>query len=288
MNEADSLSLADSLVSGDTLSLVPQDTVPERLIPYDDGGLVKGDSVLHADVPYRPWGFAVSSTPFRIRSEGWSGLLLLLCLMLAASLVLRLSKKFKETLSGVFFPIPGKKEEPVVDDPLRYSTRLIAVALLSLSATMVTFTYTQYDVDYYAFLETPYILFGAILLLWVVYFLLKRMLLSFVDWVFFREEKIFTMRRAYTFIYVVEAMLCLVLAMAVVYLPVSHEEVLIYSLGFVLFVKLLLLFKTYQIFFPKMYGTLHLIVYFCTLELMPLLVLQQVLTYSDYLLLIKI
>ena len=288
MNEVDTLSLADSLVLEDADSLVLQDTIAERLIPYDDGGLVKGDSVLHAEVPYRPWGFAATSTPFRIRHEGWSGLLLLLCLILAASLVLRLSKKFKETLSGVFFPIPGKKDEPLVDDPLRYSTRLVAVALLSLSATMVTFTYTQYAVDYYPFQETPYILFGAILLLWIVYFLLKRMMSSFVNWVFFRKEKIFTMNRTYTFIYVVEALLVLVLAMAVVYMPVPHEEVLISSLCLVLFVKLLLLFKTYQIFFPKMYGTLHLIVYFCTLELIPLLVLQQVLTYADYLSVIKI
>ncbi|MBR3858057.1 MAG: DUF4271 domain-containing protein, partial [Bacteroidaceae bacterium] len=105
---------------------------------------------------------------------------------------------------------------------------------------------------------------------------------------FFRKEKIFTMNRTYTFIYVVEALLVLVLAMAVVYMPVPHEEVLISSLCLVLFVKLLLLFKTYQIFFPKMYGTLHLIVYFCTLELIPLLVLQQVLTYADYLSVIKI
>jgi len=96
------------------------------------------------------------------------------------------------------------------------------------------------------------------------------------------------MHRVYTFIYVAESMFSLVLALAVVYLPVPHEEVLILSLSLVLFVKLLLLFKTYQIFFPKMYGTLHLIVYFCTLELIPLLVLLQVLTYADYLSVIKI
>ena len=288
MNEADSLLLADSLASGDTLALVPQDTIVERLIPYDDGGFVKGDSVLHADVPYRPWGFAFSPTPFRIRSEAWSALLLLLCLLLAASLMSRLKGKFKETLGGVFLPIPGKKDEPLVDDPLRYSTRLLAVALLSLAATMVTFTYTQYAVEFYAFQETPYLLFGAILLLWIVYFLLKRMMISFVNWVFFRDEKIFTMQRVYTFIYVVDAMLVLALAMAVVYLPVPHEKVLISSLCIVLFVKLLLLFKTYKIFFPKIYGTLHLIVYFCTLELIPLLVLRQVLTYADYLSVIKI
>jgi hypothetical protein len=39
----------------------------------------------------------------------------------------------------------------------------------------------------------------------------------------------------------------------------------------------LLLYKTFLIFFPKFYGTLHLIVYFCTLEIMPLLAVFKVL-----------
>ena len=269
MNAVDTLCLPDSSVL--------QDTVVERLIPYDDGGLAKGDSVLHAEVPYKPFGFGATETPFRIRHNNWSGLILLVCLLLAASLVLRLAKNFKGLLRDVFLPIPGKKDEPLVDDPLRYSTRLIAVCLLSLTAAMVTFTYTQYEVDYYSFPETPYILFGAFFLLWIVYFLAKRMMSSFVNWVFFRKEKIFTMHRVYTFVYVVEALLSLVLALVVVYLPVPHEKVMILALCLIFFVKILLLFKTYQIFFAKLYGTLHLIVYFCTLEIMPLLAVFKVL-----------
>ena len=280
MNEVDTLCLPDSSVL--------QDTVVGRLIPYDDGGLVKGDSVLHAEVPYKPFGFGATETPFRIRHNEWSGLILLVCLLLAASLIMRLHKNFREILRGVFLPIPGKMDEPLVDDPLRYSTRLIAICLLSITVAMVTFTYTQFDVAYYPFFETPYILFGAFFLLWIVYFLIKRMMSSFVNWIFFREEKIFTMHRAYTFVYVAESILFLILAMVVVYLPVPHEKVLLLSLCLVFLVKIVLLFKTYQIFFPKLYGTLHLIVYFCTLELIPLLVLLQILTYATYLFAVKL
>ena len=265
-----------------------QDTVIENLLPFEYFGILKDSSLMHTEIAYKPFGFEATATPFRIRFNEWSGLLLLVCLILAASLILRLRKNFGEVLQGVFLPIPGKKEEPLVDDPLRYSTRLIAVCLLSLTAAMVTFTYTQYEVEYYSFPETPYILFAAFFLLWIVYFLMKRMMSSFVNWIFFRKEKIFTMHRAYTFLYVVEAMLSLVFAMAVVYLPIPHDKIMILAFAVIIFVKILLLFKTYQIFFPKMYGTLHLIVYFCTLELMPLLVIQQVLTYADYLSLIKI
>ena len=250
-------------------------------IHYDNCGYFEGDTLLHTEVPCRSYGFQATETPFRLRHDGWSGVLLLVCLLLAASLVMRLKKKFRELLRDVFFPISGKKDAPIVDDPLRYSTRLLAVCLLSLTAAMVTFTYMQHEVGFYPFPETPYILFLGFVLLWMGYFLAKAAMGNFVNWVFFRSEKIFTWKRVYTFMYVVESMLFLVLALVVEYLPIPHDEVLVLALCVVFLVKILLFFKTFQIFFPKMYGTLHLFVYFCTLELMPLLVLQQVLTYAE-------
>ena len=256
--------------------------------PYDTCGFFRDNALLHTEVPYHPYGFAATEVPYQLRHDGWSGLLLFLCLLLAASLVLRLRKKFRELVRGVFLPIPGKMDEPIVDDPLRYSTRFLAVCLLSLTAAMVTFVYTQHGVSYYPFAETPYVVFFAFFVLWLCYFLAKRMMNNFVNWVFFRSEKIFTWQRAYTFLYVAEAMLFLILSLAAVYLSFTPSEVSFMALFLVILIKIMQLFKTYQIFFPKLYGGLHLIVYFCTLEIMPLLVLQQVLMYLAWLSVIKL
>ena len=282
-------SLCNDTLSADTLCKPePQDTLVEDLISFDDCGYFSGDSLLHTEVPYRPFGFGAAATPISFRNNAWSGVLLFVCLLLAACLVIRLRKKFGELLQSVFLPIPGKADEPPVDDPLRYSTRLIAVVLLSLVAAIITFVYIQHDTEFYLFSETPYLLFGAFFVLWLCYFLLKRLLSGFVNWVFFRQEKIFTWQRSYTFLYVMEAMLLLIFALMVMYLPIPHGKVPILAFSLVALVKIVLLFKTYKIFFPKIYGTLHLIVYFCTLELMPLLVMQQILTYAGYLWALKI
>ena len=257
-------------------------------LSFDDS-FFPGDSLqLKAEVPSRSFGFDGTATPFRLKHEGWSGFVLLLCLLLAASLILRTRKKFSELVRGFFWPIPGKADSPAVDDSLRYSTRLVAVGLLTLAATVISFAYTQSGVEYYPFPETPYVLLAAFFLFWLAYFGVKRMLGDFVNWIFFRDEKIFTWRRAYTFLLVAEAVLFLILALVVVYLPVSQNEMSLMILLLVIIVKIVLLFKTSQIFFPKMYGSLHLIVYFCTLELMPLLVMQQILTNSDWLLTVKL
>ena len=272
----------------DTFEIKSQNTQVEDLISFDDCSFFAGDTLLHAEVPYRPLGFSATSVPFNLRNNGWSGLCLFLCLLLAVSLVLRLRKIFRELVRNLFFPIPGKMDDPIVDDPLRFSTRLVAVCLFSLSAAMVAFTYTQYDVSYYPFPETPYILFFVFFVLSLGYFLIRRLMSNFVIWIFFRSEKIFTWQRSYTFLMSAESVLFLIFALVVVYLPVPVNIVRIIALIIVVFFEIVLLFKTNQIFFPKMYGTLHLIVYFCTLELMPLLVFLQILTNEGWLPVVKI
>lgn len=269
MNHCDSL--------GFPLKTTPRDVAIEELTPYADLSFFGADSILHTEVAVRPFGFAATSTPFRLRHDGWSGLVLLVCLLLMAHLAIRVGKRLPALLREVFLPVLGKRDEPLVDDPLCYTTRLVAVTLLSLSAAMLSFSYTQHDVGFYLFREAPYVLFGVLFLLWMLYFLLKRVTGSFVGWVFFSEGKIFTWKRVYTFLLVLESWLFFVVALVAVYLPVSAEVMFCLGVIIVFFVRILHLFKTYQIFFPKLYGTLHLFLYFCSLEVVPLLFLWQVL-----------
>ena len=49
----------------------------------------------------------------------------------------------------------------------------------------------------------------------------------------------------------------------------------------VLVLKSLLLYKSYQIFFSYKLGGVHLILYFCTLEVIPLLVLWRVILFAN-------
>ena len=277
------------MIISDTLCLPESSSLTAKdFVSFDDCSFFRGDTLLHNEVPYHPFGFAVTATPFRLSYDGWSGLLLLIFLLFAVSLVLRLRKKFHELFRGVFFPTSSNTKVTVTSDPLRYSTRLLAICLLSLTAAMVTFAYVLHDIGYYPFSNPPYILFVFFFFLWLVYFVLKRLMSGFVNWIFFCRKKIFTWQRANTFLFVAEAIFFLVLAIAVMFLPIPPSNMLLLALFFVAFVKIVLLFRTYQIFFSKIYGILHLIVYFCTLELMPLFVLQQILKYDAWLSMVKL
>ena len=48
---------------------------------FDSCSYFKGDTLLHAEVPYRPFGFTGTAAPFRLRHDGWSFVPLLLCLL---------------------------------------------------------------------------------------------------------------------------------------------------------------------------------------------------------------
>ena len=163
-----------------------------------------------------------------------------------------------------------------------------AVCLLSLTETLVSFVFTQHDAGFFPFHETPYILLLAFFALWMAYFLAKRLASDFVNWIFFRREKIITWTRAYTFILVMESLFSVPVSLLAVFLPVPPRVMFLIVLVLIVLVKIVLLFKTYKIFFRKLYGVLHLFVYLCTLELTPLLVLLQVLAFSDWLKVIKI
>ena len=73
----------------------------EELTPYADLSFFGADSLLHTEVAVRPFGFSVTATPYRLRHDGWSGLVLLVCLLLAANLVLRLGGGFRDLMRSL-------------------------------------------------------------------------------------------------------------------------------------------------------------------------------------------
>lgn len=266
------------------LSVEPPLTVQD-LTSLDNYSFFRDDTLLHTEV-HRTYGYTAMVIPYRLRHDGWTGMLLLICLLLAAELLLRIRGKFSELLRTIFLPTP--KEIPANDILLRKSTQFIAVVLLSLTATIVTFVCTQHDAEYFPFPETPYILLLAFLTAWLIYFIVKRLTLGFVFWIFFTHEKIITWSRVYSFILILEALLSFPVALIAIFLPILPDTMmLIVSLSIIL-VKILSFYEIWKIFLSYLHGVLHLIIYFCSLELAPLLILLQSLASSDWLKAVKI
>ena len=124
---------------------------------------------------------------------------------------------------------------------------------------------------------SPYLLIGIYTGIWILYFILKTILSGFVNWIFFDKKKIKVWKKSGFFLFSVESLLIFPVIIITIYLNLPPHIPLWITLIIGLLVKILHLYKTFLIFFPKIYGTLHLIVYFCTLEIMPLLAVFKIL-----------
>lgn len=110
----------------------------------------------------------------------------------------------------------------------------------------------------------------------LVYFVLKFLLYSFVNWVFFQSSKRSKWIEVYSLIVSILGLVLFPLVSLYIYFDLSDRNTLI-SLGILLlFCKILLFYKGFCIFFPNFRGLLYNILYLCTLEIIPLIILAKV------------
>jgi len=94
-----------------------------------------------------------------------------------------------------------------------------------------------------------------------------------VNWVFFNSRANAFWQKSTLFLNSIEGLLLFPMVMVMAYFGISSHTVNLYTLGVVILVKFLLLYRCYVIFFKKIGAFLQIILYFCALEIIPLLML---------------
>ena len=106
----------------------------------------------------------------------------------------------------------------------------------------------------------------------------KTMAYKFVNAVFFTKAQRTTWNTSYALINTLQCTMLFPITLMAVYFDLSVKNTVIALLIVLLFVKIPLLFKAYTTFFVKSYGAVHIFLYFCTLEAVPLIVLWSLMT----------
>ena len=112
------------------------------------------------------------------------------------------------------------------------------------------------------------LLFFALL---IVIYILKQGLYRMVNWVFFDKAQIVSWRWSYSNWIILSGVFMFVISLSSVFFDLSARALSILLLLYIVLIEICLFFKAFHIFYAKKYGVLLLIVYLCTLELMPLL-----------------
>lgn len=111
--------------------------------------------------------------------------------------------------------------------------------------------------------------------LFLLYLVVKRFSYKLVNWVFFDRIKNNLWIEAYFFVVSIFGMLMLPVTLLVVYgdLP-FYVNVIIPAFLFFL-MNLFFIYKCFSIFFSQLHGSFYLFLYFCTLEVLPFLVVWK-------------
>lgn len=226
---------------------------------------VKHVGVVQADVPGRLLGYS-------LRTDSWVAGALLLTFFLAAYTITR-SRRFLRQQFKDFFRLRRHTNLFANAADHQSSSWFYLLTLYSLVVTLIYFDYMATQRPERLEQASPYAFMGVSVAVAFTYNVLKQGLYAWVGHTFFEQEQRQQWSRAFALSLSVEAMLLFVLLLLTMYAVLAHEVaqfVLMAAIGLVWVIRW---YKQQAIFFGYSFGYVHGILYFCTLEVMPLMAL---------------
>lgn len=229
-------------------------------------------------LPYHQEGIAGDPLPYRFRTDDYVTSALLLCFFLGAWVVARSFRFIRQQIKDFFFT---RQHDNLFTPDAELRGQFFLVFQTCFVLSVLFFDYTQEYMTSVFNQVSPYKLLAADVAISLCYYAVKLTGYAFVNWIFFTKEQNERWSESY--------MLCLLalgtalypVALLVVYFDLSFRATLIVCTIILGIVKVLLFYKCHAIFFQYRLAFLHLFLYFCTLEILPMLVLWRALVYAN-------
>ncbi len=230
----------------------------------------------HPEITGGRQGLAGDPIPYSIAGDNVMTSLLLLCLMSTLVLVSVFRNFFGWQLKEFFYGMTSSSAS-IDETSNEVRMQLFICAQGCFLYAVVYFLYLKTYVTE-TFTIEQYQMIGLLSGMFAGYFLLKSAIYSFVNWVFFDDEKKRQWRRASLFITTFQATLLLPIVLVMSYFDMSFRNTGITLCVLLLCFKLLTIYKQQKIFFSQKGQLLGFFLYFCTLELVPLFMMWNALT----------
>lgn len=235
------------------------------------------DSLFHPELSGGRYGIAGDPVPYSIRNDNLITSLLLGCFIMAL-VSYSFSRLFILRQAKNFFYIPRSENITVITETtgeFRFQSFLVLQTCLLLA--ILVFFYTQTEVADTFILESQYQLIAILFGCFVGYFLLKGFIYAFVNWIFFEKKKTEQWTKSLLFITAMEGIALFPLVLLQSYFDLPMQSAVIYMAFVLILVKILTFYKCFVIFFRRNGVVLQIFLYFCALELIPLLILGGIL-----------
>ena len=242
-----------------------------RIPDYNKEQFLADDTLYHPELAHEPFGMAGDPVPYNISNDNIISSFLLGCFILSL-LAFAISKNFVVQQIKDFFHIPRRED---IKTPT--SSEVIALLFFALQnclmLAMAYFFYVKtYVADTFIFAE-EYLFIGLIFLILFVYTFLKYPLYTLVNYTFFHGKNNGQWTNTILILSAIEGALLFPAILFQSYFDSSPQYIIFYAVFVLVLVKILTFYKCYVIFFRKNGLFLQIILYFCTLEIIPLLAL---------------
>ncbi|MCR5076496.1 MAG: DUF4271 domain-containing protein [Prevotella sp.] len=276
--QADADSVAKAVPERDTLGLLSPKVPKEfRLtdVRFAEEGYFKGSKY------FKPgWGTHVDGVlgdpaPYAVSNDNTVTSLLLGCFVLAM-VSFSVSRSFiLRQVQGFFRTSRSGSNVTETTSEVRFQLFLILQTSLLLSVIYYLFAHGGGNDGLGD--DSQLSMIGIYCGIFTGYFLLKHAVYSIVNWTFFDRKNNRQWAKVWLFLTSLEGVLLFPLVLLQVYFELSLHAALVYTLTVMLLIKILTFYKSYAIFFRRSGVSLQIFLYFCALELMPLMALWGVL-----------
>lgn len=275
MHDIDTINAIDSI---DTLTACSPRVSPVKDFTdwhFQDESYFAGQQYYHPEKGISRHGVAGDPLPYLTSRDDSIGILLV-TVFITGIIAFSFSRDMLLRQMKNFFYVPRRVAEMTVTV---METRSQYVLLLCTIANIATVCFLHYNhtthestLSFY-----PPLLIGLYALIIACSFLLRLILYSVVNWVFFDKKKNVQWSRSWLFLSICEGALIFPVIVLNVYADITVQALVLFSLFIVILAKVLTFYKSKTIFFNGIGGFLQNILYFCALEMMPLLILCGIL-----------
>lgn len=243
---------------------------------YHSHSLVQPDSVYRPEYAVYRRGVAGDPVPYTIAGDSLVTSVLLFCFVIATITIAQAGHFLERQLKN-FFRTQREGTTVITETSNEMRFQLFLVAQTCMLLAIILFIYSH-DFARESFAIAHYQMLGLFTAVNMAYFVVKFLLYSIVDWVFFDRKKNIQWMKSFLFIISTEGILLFPIVLLFAFFHISVSSAVIYTLFVVLAAKILSFYKTYIIFFAKETAILQSFLYFCALELMPLGMLYGIMT----------
>ncbi len=238
-------------------------------IPTYKDGFFTHNKYLHPELKVTFSGIAGDPIPYRLCNDVFITSTLLICFFVVFFIISRSLHVIKIQLKYFFFN-RKRNEGVLLNRDSEMKTQIYVNFLSSFLLAIIFLYYTEYYLPDVFNRVSPYKLLFLNMFICIIYYLIKHITYQIVNWTFFSSQNKEKWEKAFHFLSFIKAICFFPLTLIIVYFNLSIQVAIWIFLCFIFLFEISLTFKTKQIFFNYNLGEIHIILYLCTLEFLPL------------------